>query len=535
MIALVTWQGIGHFRTELASPTSLNFIKYRNRLHHLLVMKISIQLLLLASATTVHGHGYLATPRARQVVAAADGVGSSNDPNAGSLPPRDTCPHCSLIGGQTYGVCGVSVSDLDRDYTFGWDTAAGTPMPWNSEATYEEGGLIEVETVLQTNHGGHIVVGVCADYENPTQACFDANRLEFVEDALYGAPKDINYPDRGYLAPQTSAAQWNPDVSPLVSIQDDINVGGQLCRHIFRLPTGVTGDKVLLQWQWISNLGCRSPGYDVYPFPPGWEPYGNAGDVCTLPMPDIGNAPQHYWQCSEITILSSGPTASIAPAAPATADPTAAPVTASPVSCNIETEGCCSTGPDGCPSWDSPCFTFENCGKTQECQWTVQMKWIGCEDSPVATPSPVDQVTPPPTVAVTPDPTTGPTEATPSPIAPTATPVEATPSPTSAPTVHYSTPAPIVPVPPTMAPADAAGCCTQNFKECITWCGSTEAECDTCSSSGVYWAPNGMSGDSCIARWQQCAHDFGGCCNGLQCIGNQWGAQCKVVDEPFWT
>ena len=80
-------------------------------------------------------------------------------------------------------------------------------MPWSSEGTFEEGGLIEIQTVLQTNHGGYVIVGVCANYENPTQACFDANKLEFVEDVLYGAPKDVNYPDRGYLVPTIKGAR----------------------------------------------------------------------------------------------------------------------------------------------------------------------------------------------------------------------------------------------------------------------------------------------------------------------------------------
>jgi hypothetical protein len=159
-------------------------------------------LLLLGAIMSVEGHGYLKSPRARQVVAAEDGV-SANDTNADVLPPIDFCPHCSLVGGPTYGVCGRTGVNT-RDYTFDWKTASGLPMPWSSEITLQEGGLITVESVFNTNHGGHIVVSVCANVLNPTQACFDANRLEFVEDALYGAPKDIHYPERGYLAPQTS-------------------------------------------------------------------------------------------------------------------------------------------------------------------------------------------------------------------------------------------------------------------------------------------------------------------------------------------
>ena len=35
----------------------------------------------------------------------------------------------------------------------------------------------------------------------PNEACFDSHILEFVSDELYGAPKDVNHPERGYVAP----------------------------------------------------------------------------------------------------------------------------------------------------------------------------------------------------------------------------------------------------------------------------------------------------------------------------------------------
>ena len=148
---------------------------------------------------SVEGHGYMLTPRCRQVYAAEFGVGSWHS-DSNTLPLPEYCPHCQLVGGQTYGVCGTR-EEGGRDYTFDWVTGNGTPMPFISQGTYAPGGTILVESVFTANHEGHIVVGICPNVANPTQECFDANQLEFVEDPLYGAPKDVNYPERGYIAP----------------------------------------------------------------------------------------------------------------------------------------------------------------------------------------------------------------------------------------------------------------------------------------------------------------------------------------------
>jgi len=57
--------------------------------------------------------------------------------------------------------------------------------------------------VLTAHHKGHFVLKACpvSPGEIPSQGCFDANPLEFVSDELYGAPKDVNFPDRAYIAP----------------------------------------------------------------------------------------------------------------------------------------------------------------------------------------------------------------------------------------------------------------------------------------------------------------------------------------------
>ena len=63
------------------------------------------------------------------------------------------------------------------------------------------------------------------------------------------------------------------------------------------------------------------------------------------------------------------------------------------------------------------------------------------------------------------------------------------------------------------------GCCSQNFKDCINWCGTTEAQCSACGGIKA-WLPNGAA-SSCLARWSACTNEPNGCCDGLECKGNQ--------------
>ena len=58
-----------------------------------------------------------------------------------------------------------------------------------------------------------------------TQDCFDSHPLEFMEDVLYGMPKDEVYTDRAYVP-------W----------------GKWEYTHKYKLPEGLESDLVLIQW-----------------------------------------------------------------------------------------------------------------------------------------------------------------------------------------------------------------------------------------------------------------------------------------------
>ena len=146
------------------------------------------------------------------------------------------------------------------------------PMSPNIQAEYNEGDVIEVEVLLTTHHKGHMEFSVCpiensVPMEVPTERCFANNMLEFVSDELYDAPFDPNYPERAYIAP---ASITNPEGSSLIPANYTLR---------FRLPMGVSGDLVLLQWYYLTANSCKHEGYADYPFPEAW---GSDTKLCVL-------------------------------------------------------------------------------------------------------------------------------------------------------------------------------------------------------------------------------------------------------------
>lgn len=100
-----------------------------------------------------------------------------------------------MVGGSNY--------DYPKNYN-------GGPLEWSTQASYSVGSIIDIESLLTAHHKGHIEVKACPlayPEEVVSQACFDSHPLEFIEDELYGAPKDVNYPSRAYLAPKAVAQQ----------------------------------------------------------------------------------------------------------------------------------------------------------------------------------------------------------------------------------------------------------------------------------------------------------------------------------------
>jgi len=100
-----------------------------------------------------------------------------------------------------------------------------------------------------------------------------------------------------------------------------------------------------------------------------------------------------------------------------------------------------------------------------------------------------------------------------------------TPSPTTSPTVSANPTAT-----PTTHCSSVKGCCSNNFKDCVTWCGTSKNQCLSCSQD-VHWieCPN----QSCLPKYSACKEDPNGCCDGLTCVVDNPGySQCRYVAPP---
>lgn len=333
---------------------------------------ISIATLLLLTTSQVKGHGYMASPRSRQAVAAEDGKYSGGD----NVPAKENCPSCANTKNAD-GFCG-KVETRDYDNPLKGD---GSPLPPMSQAIYTEGQFVDMEFVFTANHQGHHITYACPDFHNPTQECFDKYQLEFIEDltvqnygTTYNAPKDENYPNRAYVDPAAFQTKMR-----------------------FKLPEGLYGDPandnlVLLQWHWVTGNSCLSEGYDTYPFPPGWSP-DNMGP-CPEPLSNTGVdvPPEQFWNCAEVQIFSATPTTPLPTSPPVTAAPTVstkptnttpAPVTAAPVTSSPTSPpgtGCCSQNFKDCDAtWcgdtEAQCTS---CGTAGDKTWLPNGAITGC-------------------------------------------------------------------------------------------------------------------------------------------------------------
>jgi len=212
------------------------------------VMVMAILLLLLRQPIpSVEGHGYLATPRSRNVYAQEEtnwiGNWNENDP----MP--ENCMQC--LAGKSSGGCGITGQnnyDLPKN-------ALGGTMKANTQATYAVGQEIMVDVVLTAHHKGHFVFSGCpiSHGEIPSQECFDEHQLTFVEDMIHGANYDPSYPERAYVAPSEY-----PNTNQYYSFK-------------MRLPSSLSGDLVLIQWYYLTANSCIHKGYLEYNWPNSWD------------------------------------------------------------------------------------------------------------------------------------------------------------------------------------------------------------------------------------------------------------------------
>jgi len=332
----------------------------------------------LTFAEKVQGHGYMSEPLSRNYYAQLFGLDWGNTPE---VPVREYCPHCLNTKGPG-SVCGTSEGGINYDV---WLDSFGQPMSWNSNGNiYGEGDIITISSFLTAHHTGHMEARVCSMGRASTQECFDANPLEFVEDLAYSMPKDENHPERGYY-------YGSPE----------FNNEGFIMQ--FKLPEGLVGDEVLLQWWYVTANSCYPPGYDEYYNANSYLPKDFYNSVTAECTPDqyteefySGEWPERFVNCAEITVVSQGgnvpdntpavptnppavPTnPPVSPTAAPQVPPTAAPVEDVPDTTpedddgnNNSQEGCCSNDYKTCATW---------CQNRDECEggapWCANMKWL---------------------------------------------------------------------------------------------------------------------------------------------------------------
>ena len=121
--------------------------------HALLLLLL---LLLLGRPVHVTSHGFLSSPRSRNLVAYEDRV---YYPQTSDDPEPEDCPACLNRGGGGLATCGTVLNGL-RNYDHPRN-AIGGPMRVNVQGTYDMGSVIDVEVVLSTNHRGHFVFKAC--------------------------------------------------------------------------------------------------------------------------------------------------------------------------------------------------------------------------------------------------------------------------------------------------------------------------------------------------------------------------------------
>lgn len=395
------------------------------------------------------------------------------------IPKAEYCYHC-LNTKSASDVCGVGQTGKYDN----WVDTNGDLMPWKSEATFVEGQEITVKSVLTTNHAGHMDLFVCPLGDDSTQACFEKNPAVFVKDILYGGPQDSSYPSRGYYANDQSQFEF-----------------------VYRLPAGVVGEKVMMQWRYVTANSCIPKGYldqSLGLGERGW--LRSPGMVeCADPLDSTGarstGNPEQFWNCAEISIVPSNTPIT---SAPTTANnPTPAPtITSKPNPMSPS-----PTPPTGPPG--TYYCNWQNCnGLVQGGPWCNESRErcvTGCGGGTWCDNGAFPD---------TPSPTTAPPSPSPTPLVTTASPT------TPAPTPPQNTP------PPTPAPTPSGGekCCTQNFQQCLTgWCGRSESNCT--NNCRGHWA---TLKPGCIPKWQGCKDNPSGCCPNSTCQAlNPSYSQCK--------
>ena len=194
------------------------------------------------------------------------------------------------------GFCGYDAKSRNYDSPKNFE---GKPLKIVPQTTYNQGAVIEVESVLTAHHKGHLQVSVCAG--ELSEDCFNANMLTFVEDVSGYEKKanvDVLHPERAHIYPAVG------DIGTDSSITS--SGLGMRFKHKFRLPANLVGEHVVLQWRYLTANSCNYADYDQYDWPGDnwWSP---GLSECVEPLSKTGDgAPEQFWNCADVKIIGEG-------------------------------------------------------------------------------------------------------------------------------------------------------------------------------------------------------------------------------------
>ncbi|CAB1101487.1 unnamed protein product [Ectocarpus sp. CCAP 1310/34] len=212
-----------------------------------------------------------------------------------------------------HGVCGdPPQGGLDNPNTY------STPNTlWPPISTYESGSIIEIRTVINNNHWGHIEYFLCdtADMDDPdgvvTQDCLNMHPLDRDETDWWNSPIDQEYPGRFFVNPDCRGGNEETDQSgrPVLTGGGLGLDKGYINNGRYHLPN-IQCEHCVLQMKYYAYVGCHHPGYhefdpewpgDCAPDKEDWLPHKNPG--CGDEGRKWGNV---FFGCSDITLVANG-------------------------------------------------------------------------------------------------------------------------------------------------------------------------------------------------------------------------------------
>jgi len=230
-----------------------------------------------------------------------------------SFSPGGTLPDVETVETSVrHGLCGDPSSEPVGDHVKGGSLYNGGAI----EATYEAGGIIDIEIVVTAHHRGHFEFFICDASElnggQVTQECLMKNRLIRAEDPNARSPIDPQYPHRYYIEPKC-AGNHDRDVSFDSKLSENGYGHGQRMLMKYSLPSDLACEHCILQFHYMTGNTCLAPGYRTRTWPSTYSSCAGDGGGsgwwadhlpdCNSPGASYG---EEFWNCADVKISSTG-------------------------------------------------------------------------------------------------------------------------------------------------------------------------------------------------------------------------------------